>query len=128
MSFLLDAATQFDPNAQFGAEGGYKTIGQVIQNGGKYFLLGMLAVFAVLGIIWVAIELFHRFCSAISAKKTVEEEETPVAAVPAPVVINTPTVHANSDDEIVAAIIAAIEAANADTPNYKFRVVSFKKK
>ncbi len=127
MSFLLDAATQFDPNAQFGAEGGYQTIGDVIKNGGQYFLLGMLAVFAVLGLIWIAIELFHRFCSIIPAKKAEEEVSTTVSA---PAASRAPAVApATTDDaEIVAVIIAAIAAAQADTPNGKFRVVSFRKK
>ncbi len=128
MSFMLNAATQYDTNAQFGEEGGYKTMAEVFKNGGQYFLLGMLAVFAVLGFIWVAIELFHRFCSAIPPKKTEDTDEVPVP-VKAPTVSAAPEPAATgTDEEIVAVIIAAIEAAKAETPNGKFRVVSFRKK
>ncbi len=131
MSFLLSAATQFDSNAQFGEEGGYMTVGEVLKNGGQYFLLGILAVFAVLGFIWIAIELFHRFCSAIPAKKAVEQDSVPVPVTRdpvAPIVSDAPVAQMSNDAEVVAAIMAAIEAATAEVPNGKFRVVSFRKK
>ncbi len=124
MSFLLDINSTARPYSPEGL-----TLGEVLSEGGKWFLLGIATVFAVLGLIWVAIELFHRFCSAIPAKKT--EEDAPAASIPAPIAIHAPAAPvapATDDAEIVAVIIAAIEAAKAETPNGKFRVVSFRKK
>ncbi len=125
MSFLLDATSRF------GEEGGYMTIGEVFANGGKYFLLGILTVFAVLGIIWAFLEIFHRACGIAQKKTIVEIPETKAEATPAPVATQTPVVTSvpeTDDAEIIAVIAAAIEAAKAETPNGQFRVVSFRKK
>ncbi len=106
------------------------TVSEAFAQGGKWFLLGMVSVFAVLGLIWVTIELFHRFCSIITPKQKSEAPApAPVAIAPAPAAVEAPVAVSNATDaEIVAVIIAAIEAAKADTPNGKFRVVSFRKK
>ncbi len=117
----------FDPTKQYGDEGGFQTIGQVFENGGKYFLLGILSVFAVLGLIWAFIELFHRFCNIIPSKNA-ESDSAPIPT-PAPVAAPVaPAAPATDDAEIIAVIAAAIEAAKAETPNGQFRVVSFRKR
>ncbi len=121
MLFLLDA---IDPNKEL-------TLGDVFINGGKWFLLGMMTVFAVLGLIWITIELFHR-CFAPQKKTPGAPSAKPVNALPtAPVsapktTVTAPT--ASDDEEIIAVIAAAIAAAEADTPNGLFRVVSFRKR
>lgn len=91
-------------------------------------LVGMLVVFAVLALLWLILELFGFI--ARRSKKSSEK------AVPAPQPI-TPVaepepVPATNDDEIVAAITAALaiymEEAKAANPSINgFRVVSFKK-
>ena len=102
--------------------------------GGSTLLLGMVIVFAVLGIIFIALEIMRSVFTkkatatkkAESAKQEAQEsakpvetiEEEPVAA-PAPVPAD--------DFAVVAAIVAAISAHTGKSPE-AFRVVSFKKR
>ncbi len=90
--------------------------------GGQTVLLGMVTVFAVLIIIWIALILFKLFLYDIPNKKAVEAKHPvePIAPTPAPV--------SASNDEIVAVIAAAIAMAESDGNGTKFRVVSFKRK
>ena len=97
-------------------------------------VLGMVAVFAVLAIIWFVLSLFKVFLYDATNKKqssnvevkaepTVKQVEKPVEAVPA----------TDSNDATVAAIMAAISAYIAEDPELSaqyadgFRVVSFKR-
>ncbi len=89
-------------------------------------LLGIGTVFAVLAILWGVLEVFRFFFYDLpnKAKKTEKKAEAPKqapAASPAPVVQLQ-----SSDDEVVAAITAAI-AVVLDRPASSFRVVSFRK-
>ena len=100
--------------------------------GGSTLLLGMVIVFAVLGIIFIALQIMRSIFTknAIKAKKARKAEEaaqkaeptalkaTEQASAPAPVA---------DDTAIVAAIIAAISAYTGKAPE-GFRVVSFKKR
>ena len=101
--------------------------------GGSTLLLGMLIVFSVLGIIFIALEIMRSVFTkkanaakkAESAKQEAQESAKPVevieelASAPAP---------APADDfAVVAAIIAAISAHTGKSPE-AFRVVSFKKR
>lgn len=90
-------------------------------------LIGMLAVFAILGIIFLALVImrasFKR--NAIKAKKARKAEEAPSA--PAPAEESAPATPATDDSAIVAAIVAAISAYTGKAPE-GFRVVSFKKR
>jgi len=87
---------------------------------------GFLLVFLVLAIIWLILELFGKvFAKSTDSPAVIVEEELPlpptrVEPVPQP----TPIV---SDEEIVAAIVAAI-SAHTGKPVGRFRVVSFRKK
>ena len=100
--------------------------------GGSTLLLGMVLVFAVLGIIFFALQIMRSVFTKKSAKAqeatkaseaaksaeqpaVVTEEEIPAAA------------EAADDGAIVAAIIAAISAHTGKAPD-GFRVVSFKKR
>ena len=88
-----------------------------IGSGVQMLILGMLMVFSVLGVIFLALQAFHFACNLFMKKADKKE-----VAEPAPVAV----VQTN-DEEIVAVIAAAIAAAENDTPNARFRVVSFKR-
>ena len=89
--------------------------------GGQMLLIGMSVVFAVLLLLWGALELFHLVVSTIEKKRTKAPAPKP-AAVPAVEV-------AASDDEseLVAVMAAAIAAASEENPEGSFRVVSFRR-
>ena len=84
--------------------------------------LGMLVVFSVMAILCIILSFTGKFFS--SKDKKVETKK--VESEPAPTVEEIP---ANNDEEIVAAITAAVACvlASEGTPAPAFRVVSFKK-
>ena len=90
---------------------------------GTVTLLGIVAVFAVLALLWLLIEILHRVLSGPAPQKEKVEEsakaETPSAVPSAP---------AEDGGALIAAITAAITAAMAEE-GYTggFRVVSFKR-
>ena len=88
--------------------------------GGQMLLIGMSVVFAVLLLLWGALELFHLVVATIEGKRTKVEEP---AAAPASEII------APDDDEseLVAVMAAAIAAASEENPEGSFRVVSFRR-
>lgn len=93
-------------------------------------VLGMVAVFAVLAILWAVLALFKVLFYGSSPKK---EEATETEMIKAPeAMVQTPVVVQN-DDETVAVIMAAISAYIAADPALSeeyaggFRVVSFKR-
>ena len=84
-------------------------------------LIGMLAVFAVLGIIYAVLTVFKLVFTA--QKTPAVQQKSEAAPVAAPVVTTS------NDAEIVAVIAAAIAMAEAESGNgEKFRVVSFRRK
>ena len=94
------------------------TLSGALNGGTQMLILGMLMVFAVLGIIFLALQIFHYACNLFMGKADKKEK----VAEPAPaVVVKT------NDEEIVAVIAAAIAAAENETPHARFRVVSFKR-
>ena len=94
-------------------------------------LIGMLVVFAILGIIFVVLQIMRATFkkNAIKAKKARKAEDakdTPkTEAAPAEEI--APETPAADDGAIIAAIIAAISAHTGKAPE-GFRVVSFKKR
>jgi sodium pump decarboxylase gamma subunit len=97
--------------------------------GGSTLLLGMVIVFAVLGIIFIALQIMRAVFTknAIKAKKARKAEEAAQAATPK-TAETAPVVAAAADDgAIIAAIIAAISVHTGKAPE-GFRVVSFKKR
>jgi len=90
--------------------------------GGQMLVLGMGAVFAVLGIIWALLVIFKMvFTKVGTSEKSPQPQQEAVAA--------TTPIYNTADSEIVAVIAAAIAMAEAEsTDNMKFRVVSFKRK
>lgn len=90
--------------------------------GGAILLIGMIAIFAVLVVIWMCLALFKVAFQGAGAKKSSATVEAP-----APVVAVQQTAP-SADDEIVAVIAAAIAMAESESNGLKFRVVSFKRK
>lgn len=89
--------------------------------------IGMLAVFAVLCLLWGALVLFKIVFYDLPAKKKnteKEDDEAPVEIAPtvAPVAV------ANEDEELIAVFAAAIAMAESESYGAKFRVVSFRRK
>ena len=98
---------------------------------GQMTLLGMVMIFAVLGLLWGVLVVFQR----IMTRDTANPAEAPKAApVPAPVAEAVPVTAVSNDDEVIAAVIAAAVAAymagegNTEAAyNGGFRVVSFRR-
>ena len=97
-------------------------LGKAAAFGGTILLLGMIAIFAVLCIIWLCLILFKIVFHDLPAKKSVSPKSEAVVAPAAPQVSTT------EDSEIVAVIAAAIAMAESESSGVKFRVVSFKRK
>lgn len=90
---------------------------------GQTLLLGMAAVFAVLAVLWIVIAIAGKLLARDDSESGAPEEKV-AAPIAAPTV--APTVVSTSDDEeIVAAITAAISVM-LDKPQSAFRVVSFR--
>lgn len=93
-------------------------------------LLGLGTVFAVLALLWGVLEIFRFFFYDLpnkrknGVKNEVASANNSVAA-PAPAVQSV-TASGDSDEEIVAAITAAISVV-MDKPATSFRVVSFRR-
>lgn len=116
MNFLL----KFTPD-QFAQ----KNLGiqDILTSGGMVVLTGMLTVFAVLAILWIALVIFKFFFHDIKSK-TKKTKEVTVESAP---VINS--VAPTPDGELVAVIAAAIAMAESESATgAKFRVVSFRRK
>ena len=98
---------------------------------GQMTLLGMVMIFAVLGLLWGVLAIFQR----IMTRDTAKPVEAPKAApAPAPAAAAIPVAAVSNDDEVIAAVIAAAVAAymadegNTETAyNGGFRVVSFRR-
>ena len=98
--------------------------------GGSTLLLGMVLVFAILGIIFIALQIMRTIFTKKSAKakKASKSQGSAQKTAPAVVQAEEPAVAPAADDAaIVAAIIAAISAHTGKAPE-GFRVVSFKKR
>lgn len=101
---------------------------------GQMTLLGMVMIFAVLGLLWGVLSLFKIIFAPKKkkAKKTAEpsvavSEDKPIAA---PVQEVAPKADGNADAELVAIITAAVAAYMAEDGEAHtggFRVVSFKR-
>ena len=92
--------------------------------------VGMLIIFSVLAVIWAVLAIFK----VVFAGKSEKRKETPApekkaAPAPAPAVAPAaPVASSSSDEEIVAAITAAITLMReAEGSTGTFRVVSFRR-
>lgn len=117
---LADAPIKDTVGETFGERAGYA---------GSVTLLGMVAIFAVLTLLWGVIELLHRVLNRGGKTDTpAAKSAVPVvkpAAAPKPVAAAPAT---KNDDELVAVITAAVAAA-MEEEGYTggFRVVSFRR-
>lgn len=102
---------------------------------GSVTLQGMLVIFAVLAILWLAVEIMHKLLNR-EAQETKEETQNTVPSVAVPndpdaaiaAAIAAALAASEDDGATVAAITAAITAARAEEGNHApFRVVSFKR-
>lgn len=118
MNFLLNITSDDYGTKHLLSEVGFL---DTLTFGLQMLLIGMVAVFAVLGLLWFCLYLFRILFHDLPAKKAKEAPTEEV--VPAPV-----AVPATDDDEIVAVIAAAIAAAESENAGLKFRVVSFRRK
>ncbi len=96
-------------------------------------LQGMLTVFAVLALLWGAIEIVHRLlhgAQSSSERKTDEPASADSASDAAIAAAIAAALAANEDEgAVVAAITAAIAAQRAEQgENGEFRVVSFRRR
>ena len=99
--------------------------------GGSTLLLGMVLVFAVLAIIFFALQIMRAVFTkkSVKAQKAAKAEES-AKPTEQPVAVAEEEIPAEAvadDGAIVAAIIAAISAHTGKAPE-GFRVVSFKKR
>lgn len=118
---LADAPIKDTIGETFGERAGYA---------GSVTLLGMVAIFAVLTILWGVIELLHRVLNRggktdTPAAPVAKPAATPKPSAPKPVAA-APA--AKNDDELIAVITAAVAAA-MEEEGYTggFRVVSFRR-
>ena len=97
--------------------------------GGSTLLLGMAIVFAVLGIIFIALQIMRAVFTknAAKAKKADKAVQNVAAKAEEPAPVAAPAAAPEDDCAIVAAIVAAISAYTGKAPE-GFRVVSFKKR
>ena len=97
--------------------------------GGSTLLLGMAMVFAVLGIIFIALQIMRAAFTknATKAKKAENAVQNVAAKTEEPAPVAEPAAAPEDDCAIVAAIVAAISAYTGKAPE-GFRVVSFKKR
>ncbi len=120
MNFLLEITKEDYGSSIIATKGFAETLGF----GAQILLIGMLTVFTVLCILWIALMIFKFFFHDL-AKQEHKEVAAP-APTPTPDHVAAPV---SSDDEIVAVIAAAIAMAESETSNgIKFRVVSFKRR
>lgn len=111
MNFLL--------NVESGA-----SYGENLIFGGQVVLIGMVTVFSVLGLLWACLTVFKFVFNGEANKKTAKiVPDTTVREE-----VSAPVVYVSNDDEIIAAIAAAIAMAESESCGSKFRVVSFRRK
>ena len=107
-----------------------KGVGNILSYGASRLLIGMGIVFGVLIVLWLSLELLRLVCYDLPNKKKNASSAPKAASAPAPAPAPAaPAVIASEDDEIAAVIAAAIAAAQAECGNSscKFRAVSFKR-
>lgn len=120
MNFLLEITKDDYSTAIINTKGLAETLGF----GAQILFIGMLAVFAVLTILWfcmIGFKFFFHDLKSGKAQKTPALSTVPETKPYEPV--------ASTDEEIVAVIAAAIAMAESESGGgIKFRVVSFKRR
>lgn len=99
-----------------------ETFADKLSYGGTMLLIGILTVFSVLLIIMISLFAFKYFFHDL-AKKSNTTQKPEKIEIPESVYASS-----SQDEEIVAAIAAAIAMAESESDGIKFRVVSFKRR
>lgn len=103
------------------------SVGGKLAEGGKVLFLGMAVIFAMLAIIFTVVKVISHFCYSPANKPNESNRKT---ATPAAQAVSAneavPAPQADDEEEIVAAITAAISAYTGKAAG-SFRVVSFKR-
>ncbi len=98
-----------------------KTIWEALGSSGQMFVLGIVAAFALLGVIFVGINVYRRlYPDAYSDAYSPQSDNS------ADDLADSHTAEVD-ENEIVAVIAAAIACAESEHPGVKFKVVSFKR-
>lgn len=95
---------------------------------GKMTLLGMLMIFAVLGVLWGVLSLFKIVFAGKTPRK--EKKEAPIAEANTAVTVPpaAPVAAPQDDLALIAVLTAAVSAyREAEGENGDFRVVSFRR-
>ena len=120
MNFLLEITKEDYGSSIITTHGAFETL----MFGLQMLLIGMLTVFSVLVILWIALVIFKFFFHDLAKK----ERSSVVSESQNEIVESTPAV-ASADEELVAVIAAAIAMAESESGNgIKYRVVSFKRR
>ena len=90
--------------------------------GGAVMLIGILAVFSVLCILWLFMFVFKLLFHDLPNKKKPKKVTEVITKVSEP-----QAVEKHDDEELIAVITAAIAMAESEDSGMKFRVVSFKR-
>ena len=114
------------------ATDGVKPLGERLADGLQVFVIGIVAVFAVLAVLWGVLALFKIFFYDIPEKKKAEAAKKALENTPAPAYPEVePEVAAPEEDDtqLIAVITAAIAAYTAQSGKsaLPFRVVSYKR-
>lgn len=112
-----------------------KPLGERLGDGLQVFIIGIVAVFAVLAVLWGVLALFKIIFYDIPEKKKADqkiarEKAKNESGEIVPVVVGSDnTAENDNNEEIIAVITAAIAAYNADKGGsaLPFRVVSYKR-
>ncbi len=86
---------------------------------------GIMTVFAVLIILWIAIIIMHK-CATLGQGKEKKQEKPAAAPAPAVAPKAAPTAVEEDDDELIAVLTAAV-AASLNTSTYNLRIKSFRR-
>ena len=101
----------------------FSQIGDALIFGGAVLLIGMIAIFLILCLLWLFLVLFKFFLHDIPQKRAEKRKAMAALAVSDSVEETSIT----DDGEIIAVISAAIAMAESEDTGLKFRVVSFKR-
>ncbi|MBE6619504.1 MAG: hypothetical protein E7626_06985 [Ruminococcaceae bacterium] len=102
-----------------------KSMADRLSAAGQTLVVGMLAVFSVLAILWLVLAFMGRWFETAPKKETAEEAKSAATPIAAPAPTAVPVQLQEDEAEIVAAITAAI-SVTLGKPQSAFRVVSFK--
>lgn len=106
------------------ADGAKMTVGEKFSLGGSTFLLGVVMVFAILGILIACVTIIKSVMAAVAKSKVKKLESKEKMAIEAPIPVSDSAL--SNDDEIAAVISAAIAMIYAEENRVTSKSVKFK--